>query len=395
MKINLLTSALSFCLTAALATGEEAGADKIRELEEQMAALQREKAALTEQVEKAKPKPTASSALFDKAGKISSVIANSVLIIEGDQSVGTGFVAGSGGKKHLYTAAHVFSGNSKLTVKNSMGMNFKKFGTLEAAEGADLIRMEILEEVKDFLEIAPADTGIQINTEIAALGNGGGTGVVAVEKGKVLGISADSLEVDAGIIQGNSGGPVVDQATGRVFGLVTHLTSERKDLWSHGTRQGEVRRFACRVDKNWQWKPMKVGTFLTDAKALTEFDELTRLCFAIAQLEPLTNGLRLDRNVGGGGTAIGILDRNQDNEIVRSLIKMNSDLASRKSTLSVSELKKKFRSLISQLQGQAIRSSETFAPQHFAWFHRKQSEVSIRARKECLTALQADLDNLR
>lgn len=360
-----------------------------------MASLQREKAALAEAVEKVRPRSTAPSALFDTDGRINPAIANSVLIIEGDQSVGTGFVADSGGKKYLYTAAHVFSGNNKLTVKNSRGINFKKFGILEAAEGADLVRMEILEEVKDFLEIAPAAAGVQINTEIAALGNGGGTGVVAVEKGKVLGISADSIEVDAGIIQGNSGGPVLDQATGKTLGLVTHLTSERKDLWSEGTRQGEVRRFACRVDKNWQWKSMKVGGFLADGKALAAFDELTRLCFAMAQLEPLTNGLRLERNVGEGSTAIEILDRNRDNEMVRTLIKMNSDLASRKSTLSEAELKKKFRSLISQLQGQTKRSGDAFTPQNFAWFHRKQSEMSIRARKECLAALQEDLDNLR
>jgi hypothetical protein len=395
MKRHIISSAMSIALAAGFSAGEDAGMDKIKELEAKMAVLQREKAALAEQVEKVKPEATRPSALFDPGGKITPTIANAVLIIEGDKSVGTGFVADSGGKKYLYTAAHVFSGNTKLTVKNSTGMNFKKFGALEAAEGADLIRMEILEEVKDFLEIAPADAGIQINTEIAALGNGGGTGVVAVEKGKVLGISADSLEVNAGIIQGNSGGPVVDQVTGKVLGLVTHLTSERKDLWSEGTRQAEVRRFACRVDKNWQWKTMKVANFLADGKALAAFDELTRLSFAVAHLEPRTNGMRLDVSVGEGSTVVEVLERNRENDIVRSLFSMNVDLANRKSNLSETELKKKFRSLISQIQGQAKRSSDSFAPQNFAWFHRKQAEVSVVARKESLLELQADLDNLR
>ena len=56
--------------------------------------------------------------------------------------------------------------------------------------------MEILEEVKDFLEIAcPPTPPSSINAEIAALGNGSRNGVVAVEKGKILGISGDSLEV--------------------------------------------------------------------------------------------------------------------------------------------------------------------------------------------------------
>lgn len=389
--ISLLAlSMLSLCLSTD-SRGEVTTAEKIKELDAKIAALQLEKAALLAE----DGATAASTGLFDKNGRINPRISNAVLIIEGDQSVGTGFVVSTEGKKFLYTAAHVFSGNSKLKIKNTTGIHFKKFGTFEAAEGADLIRMEILDEVKDFLEIAATGAVIRINSEIAALGNGGGNGVVAVEKGRILGTSADSLEVDAGIIQGNSGGPVIYQTSGRVVGLVTHLTSERKDLWSEGTRQGTVRRFACRVDKEWDWKIMNVVNFLADAKELSEFDEQTRLCFAMAQLEPLSNGLRLDQTVGEGGSAMEILDRNRSNEMVRSLIEMNNDLASSKSKLSETELKKKFRSLIGQMHSRAKRSSDAFAPQNYAWFHRNQSGVSIQARQECLKALQFDLDNLR
>lgn len=398
MKNPLIGAAFSLCLIAGMRAGDETSAARIKELQEQVATLQREKAELAGELARLKPRavePVKPAGLFDRNGRINPGISNAVLIIEGDQSVGTGFIVSADGKKYLYTAAHVFSGNSRLTIKNTTGFTFKKFGPLEAAEGADLIRMEILDEVEDSLEIAAVDGAIRINTEIAALGNGGGTGVIAVEKGRILGTSADSLEVSAGIIQGNSGGPVVEVESGHVVGLVTHLTNERKDLWSEGTRQGEVRRFACRVDKTWQWKSMKVGTFLADAKALAEFDELTRICFAMAQLEPLANGLRLDRNVGEGVTAIEILERNKENELVRTLIKMNSDLASRKSNLSETELKKKFRSMIGQIQSQAMRSSAAFKPQGFAWFHRNQSGVSIQARKECLKALNEDLESLR
>ncbi|MEY3897293.1 MAG: hypothetical protein RLZZ214_2814, partial [Verrucomicrobiota bacterium] len=43
----------------------------------------------------------------------------------------------------------------------------------------------------------------------------------------------------------------------------------------------------------------------------------------------------------------------------------------------------------------AMRSSAAFKPQGFAWFHRNQSGVSIQARKECLKALNEDLESLR
>lgn len=401
MKSPLILSALCLCLVATLCKGDESNTDKIKELEEQMATLQKEKAVLAEEVARRKTEASEASEiatpseLIDKDGKINPRISNAVLIIEGDLGVGTGFVAAVDGKKYLYTAAHVFSGNSKLTIKNTGGISFKKFGALEAAEGADLIRMEILEEVKDFLEIYPADAELPINTPIAALGNGGGTGVVAVEKGRILGTSADSLEVDAGIIQGNSGGPVVDRLSGRAVGVVTHLRAERKDVWSEGTRQAEVRRFAVRLNRSWKWKATNIGSFLAEGKALAEFDELTRLGFAMAQLEPLTNGMRLDQNIGGGSTAMEILQKNQANPLVRSLIQMNGELAARKTSLSTAELKKKFRSLLGQVHSQAIRSNDAFKPQSFAWFHRSRSAVSVKARKECLDSLSHGLDALK
>jgi serine protease Do len=390
MKRDLLIPAFAILLFSPLAKADDTDKERIKELERKIAELESEKAKLTAKTEK-----PAASGLYDADDKINPRISNAVLIIEGDKSVGTGFIVSTGGKKYVYTAAHVFSGNTKLTIRNASGTGFKKFGNLEAAEGADLVRLEILEDVKDFLELVPPDSSLQINSGIAALGNGGGNGVISVEKGKILGTSGDTLEVSAGIIQGNSGGPVVDLVSGKAVGEVTHLTSQRKDLWSEGTRQGEVRRFACRLNKDWKWKVMKIGTFLTEGKSLEEFDEQTRLCFAMAQLQPSETGLRLNAKVGGDTTIMEIFQKNQDNELVKSLISMNTDLSSRKTSLSDAELKKKFRSLLAQTQSQAQRSSDSFKPQNFAWFHRNLATVSVQGRKECLEALDSRLANLR
>lgn len=394
MKKFLLIPAFAILLFSPFAGADDTDKDRIKEIERQIAELESEKAKLTAKTTNPDV-PAATGGLYDADEKINPRISNAVLIIEGDKSVGTGFIVATNGKKYVYTAAHVFSGNSKLTIRNASGTSFKKFGDLEAAEGADLVRLEVLEDVKDFLELVPPDTLLQINTGIAALGNGGGNGVISVEKGKILGTSGDTLEVSAGIIQGNSGGPVVDLLSGKAVGEVTHLTSQRKDLWSEGTRQGEVRRFACRLNKDWKWKVMKIGTFLTEGKSLEEFDEQTRLCFAMAQLQPSETGLRLNAKVGGDTTIMEIFQKNQDNELVKSLISMNTDLSSRKTSLSDAELKKKFRSLLAQTQSQAQRSSDSFKPQNFAWFHRNLATVSVQGRKECLEALDSRLANLR
>lgn len=377
---------VSFPMAGMAQTSRE---DAIREIDAKIAALQQEKAKLMGAV------PPAGNALFDNNGKVSRRITRSVLIIEGDKGVGTGFVVATEGKKFLYTAAHVFSGNSKFTIRNAAGTEFKKFGDLQAAEGADLIRLEMLDDPADFLTLAAPDSELAINTEIAALGNGGGNGVISVELGKILGTSGDILEVDAQIIQGNSGGPVVERASGNVVGEVTHLTDARKDVWSEGTRQGDVRRFACRLNKNWKWMTQKTGSFVADGKTLAEFDDYTRLCFAIAQLKPLENGMRLTTAVGGDMTAAAIFEQNKNNDIVKSLIAMNNELAARKTSLSDAELIKKFRSMLGQAEARATRTNEALKPQNFAWFHRNRAKVSVAARTESIAALKQRIDNLK
>src|SRR5690606_23219957 len=157
---------------------------------------------------------------------------------------------------------------------------------------------------------------------------------------------------------------------------------------SEGTRQGDVRRFACRLNKEWKWMTLKTGTFLSDGRSLEECDELTRLCFAFARLEPLESGMRLTSTVCGNTTAMSIFQDNLENDLVKSLISMNSDLASRKMSLSEAELKKKFRSLVAQAESRASRSSQTFKPQNFAWFHRNMAKVSVEARSESIAALR-------
>jgi S1-C subfamily serine protease len=330
------------------------------------------------------------NAIQDKNGTVISAVTNAVLIIEGDQSNGTGFMAKSGGKMYFYTAAHVLSGNTKLVVKSTDGTKYSKFGVFEYAEGADLVRMEVADDVKHYLEIVDEKTDLPLQAEIAALGNGGGAGVVTMEKGRIMGSSGESIEVDAGIIQGNSGGPVIHMASGKVVGLVTHLTSARGDIWSAGTRQGEVRRFACRLNKAWSWQPMKIGSFLAEAKAMTDYDQTTRLCFAIAALEALTNGMRMDASVGDGSkTVMNIFDENKEAAIVKSIIKMNADLGSKKMSTSEQDLKKQFKGVLGQAISLAKRSEDAMKADSMSWFHRQEFKDSQEARKKALELLNA------
>jgi serine protease Do len=391
MKASQLLPVLVFSIHT-LCLGEDLSQMNLTELRARLGALEHEKQEITAQIERLKPPEL--SALILPNGEVNPRISNAVVIIEGDTSAGTGFIVRTEGKTYLYTAAHVLSGNRKLTIKNSAGSIFKKFGTLEAAEGADLIRILITEEVQDALQLVAPDATFLINNSIAALGNGGGNGVVAVESGTILGTSADFLEITSGVIPGNSGGPVVEATSGQAVGVVTHLSTQRDDLWAKGTRQAEVRRFACRLNKKWTWQPKTIGTFLAEGTTLVEFDRITKLCFALSQLELLPSGMRLDQEVSGNTTILNVINENLETEIVRSLVKMNNELSATRTALSPSDLKKKFRGLLQQLEFQAKRSSAALQPKTFAWYHRHLSETSVKQRAESLTALELQLERL-
>lgn len=318
-----------------------------------------------------------------------------VVLITGDASKGTGFIVGIGEKRYLYTAAHVVSGNQRLTISGADGRKFAKFGQLEVAEGADLLRLEILDAGDaPFLTLAPPTDQIVSGTAIIALGNSGGAGVIGMEKGTILGQSGESLEVSAAVIQGNSGGPVLDATEATVLGMVTHLSAEREDLWSEGTRFGEVRRFACRLNREWEWKAVPIGSFLGEAKRIAEYDRLTRVGMAVATLSPGDEGLRVDSQLPGGQSAIAILTDAQDLPFVADIIKMNTDLGARRMRSSEADLKRRFRSMIDATASAVKRNGEGFDPGKFTWFHRQQAEASAGWRKETDEALRKSSEML-
>jgi len=316
-----------------------------------------------------------------------------VVVIEGDVSTGTGFIVQNGEKFYLYTAAHVFSGNTRLSVVTTNGRKFTKFGTFEAAEGADLVRLEMLDDKPDTaLQIAEKDSSMAVGTEIMVLGNGGGAGVVAGESGKIVGLGAESVEVDAGIIQGNSGGPVIERNEGKVVGLVTHLTAKREDLWSEGTRLGGVRRFACRLNHPWKWKTLPLGAFLAEARQIAAYDRMTRIGFAVGSLEPSVNGMRLNTKIAENVTALSVLTEAQEIPIVAELMRMNAELGEKKMRLSQSDLKKRFRSMLATSYTAVNVGKNSFDPSGFSWFHRVDGEQSIVWRDKANALLRNRVD---
>ncbi|MCU0796125.1 MAG: trypsin-like peptidase domain-containing protein, partial [Akkermansiaceae bacterium] len=260
----------------------------------------------------------------DKDKKILENHFDSIVIIDGNDGTGSGFIMKIAGRNYLYTAAHVICGNTKLTVTNSSGRRFTKFGAFEAADDCDIARIEILEDCESAITLASPNAA-KVQEPVLAIGQSGGAGVLTVLEGDVISLGPKEIEVSADVIQGNSGGPLFHGISGDVMGIVTHLVAPREDVWAQDTGFDEIRRFATRLDRDFKWKQMPIGRFIGEKERLEEHVRKTRVLFALSALQPGQQGLRLPGLHGSEQDVLTILAENTDEPAVAKLIEMNRE----------------------------------------------------------------------
>ena len=96
---------------------------------------------------------------------------------------------------------------------------------------------------------------LPVNTKITAYGDSLGAGVIVSASGKYLGIGPEIIEVDSPFVSGNSGGPVLENQSGKVIGVATYCRiMPETQKTAHGSRfeakrhRPAIRRFATRID---------------------------------------------------------------------------------------------------------------------------------------------------
>jgi len=188
----------------------------------------------------------------------------SVVVIEGDHMVGTGFLAEFKGKRVIFSNAHVLFGNRTLRFRTVGGKELKHT-RINICRDRDLVAYE-LENTEDLTWLGiHQDMGNVTNQEaIVVFGNSAGAGVVTTLRGKMLGIGPDKIEIDAAFVQGNSGSPIIAYPYNAVVGMATYATQTPEVNWTtRSTRFVDVRRFGVRID-NVGWEdffPLDTGKY--------------------------------------------------------------------------------------------------------------------------------------
>jgi S1-C subfamily serine protease len=177
----------------------------------------------------------------------------SIVQIRAGDSLGTGFVAASGGR--IATNLHVIRGVSEVTIITADGRETKEVEVMAVDPAHDLALLRIGRR-----DLTPLTLGVAAELKpgehVVAIGNPLGLGntisdglVSAVRK---LSDTSSILQISAPISPGSSGGPVFNDA-GKVIGISTLIVQEGQNL-----------NFAVPVDALKPLLDAKVGTPFAD-----------------------------------------------------------------------------------------------------------------------------------
>ena len=109
-----------------------------------------------------------------------------------------------------------------------------------------------------------------VNDPIAVCGNTGGSDVVTLIKGRVVGLGPNRIEVDAEFERGNSGSTIIHLPSGKVIAVAAFAT--REELISG---EKKVRRFGYRFDTVKQWQSVDWARFYSEADKLEKIELTT------------------------------------------------------------------------------------------------------------------------
>lgn len=211
-----------------------------------------------------------------------SDVDTALVFVETGTGRGSAFVAEQGDKVYLFSNQHNFMGATRLELLSMHGGPVK-FGSFEFSRSRDLIRFELdLKKNKELGVLKLTEKPPYIGQEIAVYGNSAGGNVATELRGEVLGVGPRDIEVDANIVSGNSGSPILD-SEGRVLGVATYVAFElkfdnkdqRKQIFK-GTRFGKTRRYGVRIPDD-GWVKVELREFLNQSYLIADWKNYLEL----------------------------------------------------------------------------------------------------------------------
>lgn len=249
-----------------------------------------------------------------------------LVIIEGDYSRGTGFIANFAGKPYVVTNTHVLDGNKQFKASLLNGTAVKLQGGIDVAAGEssditagepviDVSRIQQTSVPKGLEIIGDFEKEVAIGDDVIVLGNSEGRKVVTDLRGKVTGIGPDRIELDARFVEGNSGSPVIHVRTGKVIGIAAYAVAPSGRGFGKDSRfQNQIRRFAFRLDNIPIWESPTWPKFVQEGDTVVKIHEQTKeLDSLIKNINSRKDYRSFDDNIKKGSALDGIVKGLQSN----------------------------------------------------------------------------------
>jgi len=172
-----------------------------------------------------------------------------LVIIRGDYSEGSGFIAKLHDQYFVVTNEHLLSGNKWFTVTDMDGNDLPLTGPLYGATDYDLAILKIPDNLaKNYLEVMPnPQTNASVRDQVTIAGNSQGAGVPAQINGQLTDIGPEYVQVNAQLAPGLSGSPIIDRPSGKVIGVATMSMTYKTDSQAPGITT-DIRWFGNRLD---------------------------------------------------------------------------------------------------------------------------------------------------
>lgn len=250
---------------------------------------------LTSKVEENKVIITEASSARQSEGKIikpnsdnsSAIDYNSIkkfiVSVEGNKSVGTGFIVRSGEKSYIYTNLHVLDGNRTISFKSMNGGNFLP-GKLLVSNEYDLAAIELPNEHDGLILQDQVDQNVAKGEEVKVFGNSLGGGVATDLNGTILALGPELIETDVKFVSGNSGSPIIAKKTGKVLGICSYSIIHKANEFGKDSKFNNVEcRFAYRTDNNPSWQETTLSQFLNDGFIIKNIENRSESLWNVAK----------------------------------------------------------------------------------------------------------------
>jgi S1-C subfamily serine protease len=217
-----------------------------------------------------------------------------IVLIEGDNSTATGFMAKIRDVDFIVTNQHVLGNGKKLKFRTLRGEEIPTMGVFGAI-GSDIAIIRIDRGMGELALAKDVFSSSKIGDKVVVVGNRLGGGVATQTAGNIMGIGPTRIEVNANFEPGNSGSPIVNLTTGEVVGVATYSETRRVSVDDSGsssargsednTGQVEKRWFGYRLDSVSKWEAIDLVQWGAQADRIDRFIETSRALHAVVRFD--------------------------------------------------------------------------------------------------------------